>query len=80
MEEIINQTNNHPYFNNEPIDLNSPESAPKLDYGPKLTSPYPRNTHCEIEIDCNCLDILNVYERPDIVEMLSLSKGEDGAS
>jgi hypothetical protein len=31
-----------------------------------LSSPYPRQTQSEIEIDCNCVDILNILERRDL--------------
>lgn len=34
-------------------------------YG-SLSSPYPRQTQSEIEIDCNCVDILNILERRDL--------------
>lgn len=58
------------------FDAEMDDSEP-LPFGTTLTSPYPRTTYCDIEIDCNCSDILNVYERLDIVNMLSLSKNDE---
>ena len=42
-----------------------------------MTSPYARSTYCDIEIDCNCADILNLLERPDVVRALQLSEPFD---
>ena len=41
------------------------EPSAELPYG-VLTSPYKRTTQSEIEIDCNCSDILNVFDRHDL--------------
>jgi len=45
--------------------LRGPCDVGYLQYG-TLTSPYERMTHSEIEIDCNCMDILNLLESGDI--------------
>lgn len=46
-------------------ELQTEQAASPGAYG-RLTSPYLRQTQSEIEMDCNCADILNILERHDL--------------
>ena len=61
-------------WHKEMVELSAEQAESHGSYG-TLTSPYPRQTQSEIEMDCNCADILNILERQDLRnEVLDISR------